>query len=147
MYRDDLDLIGHIISDLCSLAQHFSYLLLSAIGFQDLSPELQKEVQSIQKRMEVELRPLLLESSLTMQKILEAGGHQERLTLLKYFMDSETRRLNSKKTLKGIFSSTTTTEPVAPSIPPKETLPTDDLKAANEDSSNSTFFDEPDAFQ
>lgn len=119
----------------------------SAIGFQDLSPELQAEVQNIQKRMEVELRPLLLESSLTMQKILEADGHTERLALLNYFMDSETRRLNSKKTLKGIFSSTTTTEPVAPSIPPKETLSADDLKLADDDSSSSTFFDEPDAFQ
>jgi len=119
----------------------------SAIGFQDLSPELQAEVQKIQKRMEVELRPLLLESSLTMQKILEADGHKERLDLLKYFMDSETRRLNSKKTLKGIFSTTTTAEPVATSFPPEEILPTDDLKSADEDSSSSTFFDEPDAFQ
>jgi len=42
--------------------------LPSAIGFTDLSPELQKEVQDLQKRMTVELQPLVLESTLTMQK-------------------------------------------------------------------------------
>ena len=45
----------------------------SAIGFTDLSPELQKEVTELQKRMSLELRPLVLESTLTMQKILEVS--------------------------------------------------------------------------
>mmetsp|Transcript_18974 Transcript_18974/g.29229 ORF Transcript_18974/g.29229 Transcript_18974/m.29229 type:complete len:408 (+) Transcript_18974:215-1438(+) len=42
--------------------------LPSAIGFQDLSPALQEEVKELQKRMAVELEPLILESTLTMQK-------------------------------------------------------------------------------
>lgn len=102
-------------------------------------------MQKIQNRMEVELRPLLLESALTMQKILEADGHVERLNLLKYFMTAETRRLASKKTLKGIFSGTiptTAEEPVTPSIPAEETI--DEPKSSGK---SSTFFDEPDAFQ
>ncbi|CAJ1959159.1 unnamed protein product [Cylindrotheca closterium] len=122
----------------------------SAIGFSDLSPELQDEVQKIQKRMEVELRPLLLESSLTMQKILEADGHKERLSLLKYFMNAETRRLQSKKTLKGIFSgdssSVTAEEPAAPPSKSKEEKSSKD-GSKSEDESNPSFFDEPDAFQ
>ena len=98
--------------------------------------------------MEVELRPLLLESSLTMQKILEADGHQDRVALVKYFMNAETRRLASKKTLKGIFSSdpsavTTTVEEEKeePFVPPS--MPSEDSNT----SGKSTFFDEPDAFQ
>jgi hypothetical protein len=52
-------------------------LITSAIGFGDLSAELQQELQELQKRMAVELKPLVLESSLTMQKILEADSHKE----------------------------------------------------------------------
>lgn len=114
-----------------------------------MSPELQDEVQKIQKRMEVELRPLLLESSLTMQKILEAEGHKDRLRLLKYFMEAETNRLKSKKTLKGIFSadsrSVLAEEPETPSKATEKRSSTDDSKSSGE--SNPSFFDEPDAFQ
>ncbi|KAL3923873.1 MAG: hypothetical protein SGARI_006134, partial [Bacillariaceae sp.] len=63
--------------------------LPSAIGFGDLSPELQLELQELQKRMAVELQPLVLESSLTMQKILEANDHTARCKLLKHFMAAE----------------------------------------------------------
>jgi len=76
----------------------------SAIGFTDLSPELQKEVTELQKRMSLELRPLVLESTLTMQKILEAGDHEARVNLLRHFIEAERRRLEAKKTLKGMFS-------------------------------------------
>ena len=119
--------------------------LPSAIGFQDLTPELQAEVQELQKRMTVELQPLVLESSLTMQKILEARDHSERLGLVKYFMDAEKKRLESKKTLKGIFSSSSTMSEATPStensIRPEEMVSTDD------DKKPSPFFDDPDAFQ
>jgi hypothetical protein len=121
------------------------FIFLSAIGFQDLTPELQKEVQALQKRMTVELQPLVLESSLTMQKILEADDHKARCRLLTYFMDAETRRLVSKKSLKGLFATDSSTEIVAPDIPPEEMLSED--KDDKPESQSSAFFDEPDAFQ
>lgn len=43
----------------------------SAIGFEDLSKELQDELKELQKRMSVELQPMVLESMLAIQKILE----------------------------------------------------------------------------
>jgi len=53
--------------------------------------------------MQVELQPLVLESILTIQKILEAKDHNDRIHLLKYFVDAERRRLEAKNTLKGMF--------------------------------------------
>lgn len=43
----------------------------SAIGFEDLSKELQDELKELQKRMSIELQPMVLESMLAIQKILE----------------------------------------------------------------------------
>ena len=77
--------------------------LPSAIGFQDLSPELQSELVDLQKRMTGELKPLLLEQTLSMQKILEATDHEERVELMRYFVDAERKRLQAKKTLKSMF--------------------------------------------
>jgi len=120
--------------------------LPSAIGFGDLSPELQKELQELQKRMAVELQPLVLESSLTMQKILEAENHKARCKLLKYFMEAEVTRLSTKKSLQGLFSSSGSNVSMAGSssdIPPEEMMTQE-----KEDAKRSpTFFDEPDAFQ
>ena len=143
--------------------QNFACSCISAIGFQDLTPELQAEVQELQKRMAVEWQPLVLESSLTMQKILEARNHSERLGLVRYFMDAETKGLESKKTLKGIFSSTTTTtssssssssstmtesmSPAESSIPPEEMISSDDKDNKSKPEETSSFFDDPDAFQ
>jgi len=78
--------------------------LPSTIGYNDLSPDLQQEVQALQKRMSSELQPLVLESTLTIQIILEANDHVERLNLLKYFMDAEKKRLDAKSTLQGMFA-------------------------------------------
>lgn len=127
----------------------------SAIGFQDLSPELQNEVTELQKRMAVELEPLMLEQSLTMQKILEATDHKARCRLLKHFIVAETRRLESKKTLKGIFSSSTAASSSTGSLStldeskiPKEEMVADLPPLAEPQSSAaSTFFDDEDAFQ
>merc|ERR1719282_803144 len=77
--------------------------LPSAIGFQDLSPELQQELVELQKRMTTELQPLLLEQTLSMQKILEATRHEERVALMRYFVDAERKRLAAKKMLKSMF--------------------------------------------
>ena len=56
--------------------------------------------------MQVELQPLVLESIITIQKILEANGHNERVHLLRYFVDAERKRLEAKNTLKGMFKRT-----------------------------------------
>jgi hypothetical protein len=117
--------------------------LPSAIGFQDLSPELQKELQELQKRMAVELQPLVLESSLTMQKILEAKDHSARCKLLKYFIGAEVTRLSTKKSLRGLFSSVAPPD-ASTGIPPEEMI-TDD--ATGESKKTPMFYDEPDAFQ
>mmetsp|Transcript_50573 Transcript_50573/g.54693 ORF Transcript_50573/g.54693 Transcript_50573/m.54693 type:complete len:457 (+) Transcript_50573:112-1482(+) len=113
--------------------------LPSAIGFSDLTPELQQELQELQKRIAIELQPLVLESSLTMQKIIEAEDHKARCKLLKYFMQTEVNRLTTKKTLQGLFSSDDDTG----------ALSDQNLKASTEteEKKSSGFFDEPDAFQ
>jgi len=113
--------------------------LPSAISFQDLSPQLQKEVQDLQKRMAVELEPLILESTLTMQKILEAQDHDARCELLRFFIDAERKRLNAKKLLRGMFASSDDEE--------------DDDEEENLDAPSpaseapTSMFDDPDAFQ
>ena len=100
----------------------------------------------LQKRMRVELKPLVLESTLAMQKILEASDHKGRLKLVEYFIESETNRLNTKKSLNDIFSGDLAD---STAIPPEEQLPSVDAPAsATEDSeSSSTFFSDEDAFQ
>ncbi|GAX24622.1 hypothetical protein FisN_21Lh277 [Fistulifera solaris] len=115
------------------------------IGFSDLTPALQKEVKELQKRMAVELEPLILESTLTMQKLLEAKDHSERLKLMQFFIDAETRRLTTKRTLQGMFATASLDEVVKDELPPKENSPKEELK--NSSSSTSSIFDEPDAFQ
>ena len=120
----------------------------SAIGFNDLSPSLQKEVQELQKRMQVELQPLVLESIITIQKILEAQDHAERVHLLRYFVDAERKRLEAKNTLKGMFKRILTSEPAEklenrkdPYKEPKKDTTDDVVKAS------SIFIDEDGAFQ
>lgn len=141
----------------------------SAIGFQDLSPELQAEVQELQRRMAVELQPLVLESTLTMQKILEAEDHTARVNLLRHFMDAERKRLEAKKTLQGMFTGSPgsiTAEPTADDEAGKSSKGViekamdsgedDDVGGEEEEQSKgsspssqprSIFTDEPDAFQ
>jgi hypothetical protein len=104
--------------------------------------------------MAIELQPLVMESSLTMQKLLEAEDHQARLKLLKYFMDAECRRLDTKKRLKGIFSSgsldtssSSSTIPKEEMILDKEDKPATSRSDGDASSSKSMFYDEPDAFQ
>mmetsp|Transcript_8608 Transcript_8608/g.18942 ORF Transcript_8608/g.18942 Transcript_8608/m.18942 type:complete len:105 (+) Transcript_8608:1578-1892(+) len=54
--------------------------------------------------MSNELEPLVLESTLTMQKILEAPDHAHRANLLRYFVDLERKRLEAKRMLKTMFT-------------------------------------------
>ena len=126
----------------------------SAIGFQDLSKDLQEEVKELQKRMGVELKPLVLESTLTMQKILEADDHHARLKLLKFFIEAEKKRLSTKKTLQGMFSGGAASTDAA--IPAEERMeepvaekpkPVEKKSSEQDTPSSSIFFDEDDAFQ
>jgi len=123
--------------------------LPSAIGFQDLSPALQEEVKDLQKRMAVELEPLILESTLTMQKILEAEDHKGRVNLLRYFIDNERNRLNAKKTLQGMFSPTTLSAETVDEADDdeKEKKKKTDTGGKDDAPPTSIFMDEPDAFQ
>jgi hypothetical protein len=109
--------------------------LPSLISFEDLTPELQKEVTDLQKRMSLELEPLVMEASLTMQKILEAESHSERCKLVKFFIDAERKRLSAKKSLQGMFKSIAST--------PEETSEDE----ATLSPPQSFFIDEEDAFQ
>lgn len=97
--------------------------------------------------MSTELQPLVLESTLTMQKLLEADDHDARCNLLKFFIDAERKRLSTKKTLTGMFAGKT-----AGSIPAEERLESqskkddDDDKNEGPDDGKSILTDEPDAW-
>ena len=96
--------------------------------------------------MAVELQPLVLESTLTMQKLLETESHEERCTLLQHFIDAERRRLSTKKSLAGMFSGTTAG---LSSIPDEERLEATDDDSSDGDSlggTKSIITDEPDAW-
>lgn len=124
--------------------------LPSAIGFEELSDDLQKEVKELQKRMATELQPLVLESTLTMQKILEAEDHAARLKLVKYFVESETKRLSTKRALQSIFTKTGSLSSLNDDdVPPEERVEESVSKKNTSTSSqpSSLFIDEEDAFQ
>lgn len=97
--------------------------------------------------MSVELQPLALESTLTMQKVLEANDHTERLLLVRNFMEAETKRLGTKRALQGMFSGKTTLSDA--SIPAEEQLSEEEEEEEESEAAKpSNFFnDEPDAFQ
>jgi hypothetical protein len=126
----------------------------SAVGFQDLSPALQREVQQLQQRMATELQPLQIEQSLTMQKILEAEDHTERLKLVRFFITAEKKRLNTKRALQGMFSGDSAAAleasiPTEEQIAGEEQLPSEDSMKVDKSSSSSSsiFTDDADAFQ
>lgn len=101
--------------------------------------------------MAVELQPLVLESTLTMQKLLEGEDHDARCKLLKHFIDAERKRLSTKKSLTGMFAGNTAG---SSSIPAEERLTTtasekDENDKKGKDSSEgskSILTDEPDAW-
>jgi len=120
----------------------------SSIGFQELSAELQNEVIELQKRMSLELQPLVLESTLTMQKILECPDHRSRLELVKSFVEAESKRLTTKKTITGMFSSKSDPTIDESLFPPEEQISEADDSTARKSSERSRpFFSDDDAFQ
>lgn len=97
-----------------------------------------------------------------MQKILEAKDHTERLKLVRYFVVAETKRLNTKKALKGMFSGTAASimtsesamsQEMLSSIPPEELVPDESSsrrpqdEKASQTNVQSSFFSDEDAFQ
>ncbi|GKY97511.1 hypothetical protein MPSEU_000709300 [Mayamaea pseudoterrestris] len=114
----------------------------SVIGFQDLSAELQKEVQELQKRMAIELQPLTLESMLSMQMILEKSTHTSRLELLRWLIETETKRLNTKRTLQNLFSNKGGPTDLS-KIPPEELM----IKPPSVPDAKTSFYEDEDAFQ
>lgn len=101
--------------------------------------------------MSIELKPLILESTLTMQKLLEAKDHTSRLRLLRHFIEAERKRLVSKKTLKGMFSGQSTAA-FDSAIPAEERDIEDESDDENDESereaeASSIFIDDEDAFQ
>jgi hypothetical protein len=87
----------------------------------------------------MELKPLALESTLAMQKILEAESHKKRVKIVRYFVDSECKRLQAKTALRGMFSSPVEEE--------KDNKIEDMSKIDKQSRGGSVLFDEPDAFQ
>ncbi|KAL7500169.1 hypothetical protein ACHAWT_007951 [Skeletonema menzelii] len=74
-----------------------------SIDFEDLSPELQQELQLVQARATEELGPLALERAIHMQRIVQARTYDERLIILRECVDSERQRLEAKKMLQSAF--------------------------------------------
>ena len=112
--------------------------------------------------MTAELKPLLLEQTLSMQKILEAANHDERVELMRYFVDAERKRLAAKKMLKSMFrgeaaavskeenkkSSTAGREIVeAPTAMAPPSVPRPTLSAEGDANEPQFFADDEDAFQ
>ncbi|KAK1747550.1 hypothetical protein QTG54_001513 [Skeletonema marinoi] len=73
------------------------------IDFEELSPDLQKELQLVQARATEELGPLALERAIHMQRIVQARTYDERLIILRECVDSERQRLEAKKMLQSAF--------------------------------------------
>ena len=131
--------------------------LPSAIGFGDLSDELQGELVDLQKRMTAELKPLLLEQTLSMQKILEAADHDGRIELMQYFVDAERKRLSAKKMLKSMFGGDASViaseeeessrEAAAAATIESSSSPPPSIPKVEPEESKSQLFADDDAFQ
>ena len=82
-----------------------------------------------------------------MQKILEAKDHEARCKLLKFFIDAERKRLSTKKSLKGMFSSDGTSDVDLAAL--ESAMPDEERIVGDESPINprSIMTDEPDAFQ
>jgi hypothetical protein len=118
--------------------------------------------------MAIELQPLVLESTLTMQKILECPDHTSRLKLLRLFVEAETKRLTTKKAIQNMFAgkslsselgtsvkkepkmkdNTISSSSSSSSFPSEEQISSSSSDESSSSSSTSrSFFNEDDAFQ
>jgi hypothetical protein len=93
--------------------------------------------------MAVELQPLVLESTLTMQKILECPDHTSRLLLVRHFVEAETKRLKTKKAIQSMFSGKTGGKELTENL---SSIPSEEQISGSASASKS-FFSDDDAFQ
>ena len=105
------------------------------------------EVVALQKRMAVELQPLVLESTLTMQKILECPDHSARLALVKGFVEAEAKRLKTKRAIKGMFAAQSKGTADQSLFPPEEQILDETDSKSSRSERSQTFFSDDDAFQ
>ena len=121
----------------------------------------------LQKRMAVELQPLVLESTLTMQKILECPDHSARLKLVRHFVQAETKRLSTKKAIQAMFGErsapglttkaaeaslfqTPNDSKSSSSVPSEGNVSDaagDSVRKSTDSASSESFFSDDDAFQ
>ena len=123
------------------------------IDFEDLSPELQQELQLVQARAMEELGPLALERAINMQRIVQACEYDERLNILKECVDNERRRLEAKKMLhSALDKSSDGIDDSSPTLISREDARNVFerlMSPPNEEDRRSAYesFDEDDAFQ
>jgi len=79
--------------------------LPEVVNIADLPEELQSEVRGLQTRMTDELMPMQTRDGFDLQLLVEAKSHSDRLKVLQGLVQNERRRLETKKTLKSLFSS------------------------------------------
>lgn len=119
----------------------------------------------LQKRMAVELQPLVLESTLTMQKILECPDHSARLKLVRHFVQAETKRLSTKKAIQAMFGERSApgvstkaaeaslfqtrndSESSVPLEEPESDAAGDSVRKSTDTTASESFFSDDDAFQ
>jgi hypothetical protein len=70
---------------------------------ENLSPELQLELKDLQRNITAASKRSWLDWTLSMQKILEAKNHNERLKLMIYFIEVERKRLVMKTSSRDIL--------------------------------------------
>jgi len=78
--------------------------LPDVVDINELPEELQVEVRALQARMAEDLAPLQERDSCDLMLLMESCRHSERLELLRAMVEKEKRRLETKRTIKKMFS-------------------------------------------
>lgn len=76
----------------------------SVVRFEELSPQLQKELTQLQKSFRDELESMITEPYVPFQRILQGTTHKGRIDQFSVMIDKELKRLQAKSTLKSMFS-------------------------------------------
>ena len=79
--------------------------LPEVVNIAELPGELQQEVRALQTRMSDDLMPMQTRDGFDMQLLIETASHADRIRLLQGLVQNERRRLEAKRQLKSLFSS------------------------------------------
>ena len=79
--------------------------LPEVVNIAELPGELQQEVRALQTRMSDDLMPMQTRDGFDMQLLIETASHSDRIRLLQGLVQNERRRLEAKRQLKSLFSS------------------------------------------